>query len=297
MKITDHCNQQSDSPIFICDYSPLKSGGPETWSPAAKIDADYIAVAYNPGKVVRTNSAFLAYAIRHHTGRDVIFNLGTRDMNKLAIQSLLLGAQALSLENVMILQGDPFTEKQLEQVVEVSDYTPTELIRSIAEMNAGRDYKGLGLQKPTDFCIGGTVDLGRGVSDETRLAVKKVESGAEFLVTQPVFNPEIIQEFIDLYESISGSQPSIPIFWGLQVFVEGGVIFSSVPEHLREELNRGRSGIEIAVEVYHTIKEAAAGRFYLNSSNPKRRPKRLRRCTKLPRSGKMIFLSIVLLVQ
>ena len=150
MKVTDKCAAQGDQMLFVCDFSPLKSSASAGQvQNAAILDADYISVAYNPGKAVRVDSAALAYTIKQQAGRDVIFNLATRDMNKLAMQSHLLGAEMLGLENVMVIGGDPFTEKDLARQRDVSDFRPTELIQAIGEMNKGLDFKGFKL-KTTD---------------------------------------------------------------------------------------------------------------------------------------------------
>ncbi|HLF89375.1 MAG TPA: methylenetetrahydrofolate reductase [Anaerolineales bacterium] len=263
MKITERCTQQGDETLFICDYSPPKSGGPETWEPAKHLNAEYICVAYNPGKAVRVNSAALAYTIKQETGRDAIFNLSPRDMNKLALQSLLLGAQLLGLNNVLVLQGDPFTPKQLANVKDVSDFTSTGLMQAIAKMNEGLDYKGLKLDSPTSFCIGATMDLGRGIEHEASLAHRKVQAGAQFFLTQPVFSPATIHQILETYETTAGYALTQPIFWGVQIFVQGGVIFSSVPERIRTDLEKGRDGVEIALETLAAFREAGINRFYL----------------------------------
>ena len=106
------------------------------------VEADFISVAYNPGKAVRVNSAFAARWLEERTGKGVVFTLATRDMNKLAAQSLLLGADLLGLENAVVLQGDRFSEQELELIVSVDDFSPTELLRSIQAMNEGIDYRG-----------------------------------------------------------------------------------------------------------------------------------------------------------
>jgi methionine synthase / methylenetetrahydrofolate reductase(NADPH) len=263
MKITDCCAQQGAETLYICDYSPLKSGGPETWEPVKQLNADYICVAYLPGKAVRVQSAALAHTIQQQTGRGAIFNLSPRDMNKLALQSLLLGAQLLGLDNVLVLQGDPFTQKQLADVKDVSDFTSTGLMQAIAGMNQGLDYKGLKLDRPTDICIGGTADLSRGVEHEAALLHKKVEAGAHFFITQPVFSAEEIHRFLEVYETIARSPLTQPIFWGVQVFVRGGVIFSGVAEKIRAELERGRDGVDIALETIANFQEAGIKRIYL----------------------------------
>jgi homocysteine S-methyltransferase len=263
MKITDRCAAQRDETLIICDFSPLKSGRPESFEPALSLDADYISVAYVPGKAVRVSSIALAQAIRHNSNCDAIFNLGTRDMNKLAIQSQLLGAQLMGLANVLVLQGDPFTEKQRAKVKEVADFTPSGLIASIQNMNKGLDYKGLKLQSRTDFCVGATVDLSRGMKAEASLTAKKIRAGADYLLTQPIFNAESAFEFVGQCEAELETGIEAPIFWGLQVFAEGGLIFSSVPDAVRERVEAGEDGIKIAVDIYEQLRSAGINRFYL----------------------------------
>jgi homocysteine S-methyltransferase len=184
-------------------------------------------------------------------------------MNRLAIQSHLLGAQMLGLENLMVLQGDRFTEKDLARVKDVSDFKPTELIQAVAAMNQGIDFKGLKLTRPTNFCIGASVDLGRGVQREARLAHRKETAGAHFFLTQPVFSTGEMEAFLDAYQEISGEVLSQPVFFGLQVLVSGGVIFSNVPEAIRQDLEKGRAGTDIALELLHKFQDAGFRRIYL----------------------------------
>ena len=117
MKVTDACANQGDETLFVCDFSPLKSSAPDKpLQDTGQLGADYICVAYNQGKAVRVNSAALAYTIKEGTGTDVIFNLSPRDMNKLALQSLLLGADMLGLDNVLVIQGDSLSDKDLSRM-------------------------------------------------------------------------------------------------------------------------------------------------------------------------------------
>ena len=176
-KITDKYEQSADTPLVICDFSPPRGAGPELLEPAGRIDADWISVAYNPGKSTRVSSPIAAHWIKENLGRDVVFTLATRDMNKIAVQSLLLGAQLMGLENVVVVQGDRLTERDLSRVRDVSDYRPTELLGAIREMNQGIDFKGLKLRSPTDFCVGASIDLGRGVEREVLLARRRSRRG------------------------------------------------------------------------------------------------------------------------
>jgi 5,10-methylenetetrahydrofolate reductase len=264
MKVTERCDSQGDELLIVCDFSPLKSSGAaEHVENASLLDADYISVAYNPGKAVRVDSAMLAYTIKQQAKRDVIFNLATRDMNRLAMQSHLLGAEMLGLENVMVVGGDPFTEKDLTRLRDVSDFTPTQLIQAIDQMNQGLDFKGFKLKRPTDICAGASIDLGRGAEREARLTVRKVKAGAQFFLAQPVFDKAEIVSFLEVYEATAGSELDTPVFFGLQVLVKGGVLFSNVPETIAQDLDNGREGVDIALELLADLQEIGIKRIYL----------------------------------
>lgn len=263
MKVTDKVRESGGAPVFICDFSPPRGAGPEVVAPARAIEADYICVAYNPGKAVRVDSAAMAAAIKREVGRDVVFNLATRDMNKLAVQSHLLGAQLSGLENLVVLAGDAFGERDQAQAIEVSDFRPTELIASIAAMNAGMDYKGSRLRSPTDFCIGASIDLTRGVDREARLAWRKAQAGAHFFLTQPIFDPAEIEQFRLAYAALGGTEMTQPIFWGVQILAKDGVIFSSVPPEVRRDLEAGRPGTDIALALLRQLFAAGVHTIYL----------------------------------
>ena len=263
MKVTDKCAAQGARAVFICDFSPPRSADPDALERANGIDADFICVAYNPGKAVRVDSAMLAYSIKRHTGKDVIFNLATRDMNKLALQSHLLGAQMLGLENLMLLKGDDFSERDLAQIKNVGDFTPTGLMASVESMNQGMDFRGSKLRAGTDFCIGASIDLSRGLEGEAALAYRKACSGAQFFLTQPVFSTEDVTAFLEAYRGVSGEELSQPVFFGLQVLQKDGIIFSSVPDEIRQDLDRGREGSDIALELLHDFLDFGIKRIYL----------------------------------
>ena len=261
MKVIDVAFETTGHSSIMCDFSPPRSGEPNIVI-QAQIDANLILVAYNPGKAVRTSSPMLAAAIQQ-SGKDTVFTIATRDMNKLAVQSLLLGAQTLGLQNVVVVQGDPFSDRRISGVASVNDYRPTELIADIAMLNRGIDFKGRRLGVPTDFCIGASVDLGRGIEKEARLALKKVQSGAEFLITQPIFDVDHVARFRESYGYHAGKAGTLPIFFGLQILENDGVVFTSVPSSIRSELERGRSGIDIALDLYQKFQDARLNNIYL----------------------------------
>ena len=255
VKVTDRSSVATGRPAFICDYSPPRSGRAED-VPIPPANADFVSVAYNPGRAVRVNSVAMAAVLRDRHGADPIFTLATRDMNRLALESLLLGAQALGLENVIAVAGDPFGAR--DTAASVNDFRATELIAAIASLNQGVDHRGRTLRAATDFCIGAVVDLGKGIDAEARLAARKVAAGAHFLITQPVYDPAEVARFAE-----AGGGLGVPVFWGVGLMEPDGVSFASVPEWVTDDLANGRSGVDIALEVWASLRAAGVWDCYV----------------------------------
>ena len=227
------------------------------------LDAEFISVNYSPGKSARVNSAFAATWIKQNLGKEVIFSLSTRDMNRVAAQGLLLGANMMGLENVVVLKGDSFTESEMRITKLVDDYAPTALIRAIADMNRGVDYKGLKLSNPTNFCIGATIDLGRDLERQVALTRKKVEAGAQFFLLQVLFSAERLSEFLKRYTDRYDEELTTPISCGVQVLVEGGVTFGDLPDWVTSSFRKGHSGEDIAVETVNRYLDVGHRFIYL----------------------------------
>ena len=230
---------------------------PAVWTP------DFISVNYNPGRVPRADSAITAHLIRRHTGRDVLFTLAVRDMNPLALQSHVLGASTLGLENLLVLGGDPFPPSRNRRGSCVGTMRPTELMRAVRNMNNGLDGRGRPLESAANLCVGGVIDLGQDVEDAARLTRKKVEAGAQFFVTQPVFDPQQKRAFEVAYEAAAGEPLAAPVFYGLQILWPGRIAFSLVPPHYQRQLERGRSGDDIAMEVWEGLRREGIDTLYL----------------------------------
>ena len=261
-KVSDAGFEVTGRTTFICDYSPPRSGDPgNVDTPPA--GADFLLVNRNPGRAVRTDSAMLAADIRQRTGHEPIFALLTRDMNRLAIQSYLLGAQLLGLENVVVAQGDPFTGAPPGKLSSVHDYRPTELIAAIQQLNQGMDFRGRQLEAPTNFCVGATLDPTGDLDRQVSLVHQKIEAGAGFLVSQPIFDPAEAVRFEERYAATAVRPGLAPVYWGLQLLERGSISMGPVPGKILDELEGGRSGVEIALELYQAFLQASLRNIYL----------------------------------
>ena len=261
--VVEHRFQCTDTVQIVADFSPPKGTDPALLDEAGRLDADFISINYSPGKSARVNSAIAAAWIRQNAGKEVIFSLSTRDMNRVAMQGLLLGADMMDLENVVVLKGDSFTETELAITKPVNDYAPTGLIGAIADMNRGIDYKGLKLQIPTSFCIGATIDLTRSMDRQVELTRKKVEAGAQFFLLQALFSPERLAEFLERYVDRYGEELSSLICCGVQILVEDGVTFGVLPDWVTSALRKGHLGEDIAVETASRYLDGGQRSIYL----------------------------------
>ena len=253
----------SSGPVVLCDCTPPRSADPAALDALGAVGADFVCVAYNPGKLPRADSVSAALAVKARTGTDVVFNLATRDMNKVAVQSRLLGAQMLGLENVVVLQGDGFTPQEAERVKAVNDYTPTALLADAAAMNDGLDYRGAKLRGATSLCIGAAFDLARGIEREAALTRRKVEAGAHFLIAQPVYDLDVRRRFLEAYERLAGGPLALPVFWGVQVLDKDGIVLGDVPPETRQQLDAGRPGADIAAEQLRAFLDDGVRGVYL----------------------------------
>ena len=262
-KITDICNEYPDKTLVICDFSPPRGVSSKLLEQANTLHANWISVAYNPGKSPRISSPIAAHWIKSNVRKDVVFTIAARDMNKLAIQSLLIGAGLLELDNVIVVQGDKFARHELNSVKVVNDYNSTELIKSIKLLNQGKDFRGYQIQAPSKFCIGATVELGLNLTKEARLTKRKIDAGADFLITQPTFTYNKPSEFVRVYESENQETLKVPIFIGVQIMVQDGVTFGPIPNWVTESVSDGCSGDEIALKILSQHIKDGFRHFYL----------------------------------
>ena len=263
-KVTDVLRSTTDRPVFVIDFTPPRGGDPSMLDRLGGLRADFVSVAYNPGKLVRADSVAVARAIRERLGLDVVVNLSPRDMNKIALESCLLGAQMLGLENVVALQGDPLGEREAAHAVSgVHDYTATQLISAMRSLNDGADYRGGKLQASTNLCIGAVLNPSADLEREVWLTLRKVAAGAEFFLSQAVYDLGRRDEFLEQYERIAGKPLDQPVFWGVQVLHKEGVLLGDLPQKIKDDLEGGRSGTDIAIEQVDQLRKQGVRSIYL----------------------------------
>ena len=261
--VLEALEKREQKPFVACDFSPPKAGTEDLLTNIAELTPDMFLVAYAPGKSVRINSIFVADWIQTQVNIPSIFTISPRDMNKNAIQSLLLGAQLRELDNVFIVKGDKFSTQDLVLQNAVDDFKPTELVGSIRSMNERRDFLGKELYYPTTFCIGAALDISRSWKNEAWLTKLKIEQGCDFLISQPVFEPELPDRFLEFYRGEIGENLNVPILWGIQMVDKNTVSFATVPEWVHRKLEDGYLPYEIAINLIGRYLEKGLDTFYL----------------------------------
>jgi len=154
-----------------------------------------VNVTDNQSAVMRLGS--LAASVRlKQEGIEPIFQLTCRDRNRIALQSELLNACSLGIDNALCLTGDHILLGDHKSAKPVFDIDSVELLRIARGMNEGRDMMGNALSQPTDLALGAVVNPGFEPLDLQLFKMEsKIEAGAEFFQTQAIYDPAVFERF------------------------------------------------------------------------------------------------------
>lgn len=178
------------------------------------LGVDAINVPDGPRAMARMSALATALIIEQHVGLETILHYACRDRNLLGMQSDLLGAAGLGLRNLLAVTGDPPKLGPYPQATAVFDVDAIGLVNMLRRLNTGLDLGGAGIGKPTSFSIGvGTNPVAPDLERERHRFRLKVEAGAQWAITQPVFDAECLFRFLDFNESLDGG--GIPIIAGI----------------------------------------------------------------------------------
>jgi methionine synthase I (cobalamin-dependent)/5,10-methylenetetrahydrofolate reductase len=167
----------------------------------AQLGVHAINVPDSPRASARMSAQSLSIQIQQHTGIETILHYTCRDRNVLSIQSDLLGASSIGLHNILCLTGDPPKLGNYPDATAVFDVDAIGLVNIVRRLNHGLDIGANSIGASTNFTIG--VAANPGVPDiehELRRFYYKVEAGAEYAITQPVFDLRLLEEFLNRIE-------------------------------------------------------------------------------------------------
>lgn len=158
---------------------------------------DAVNVTDNQSAVLRLGSLAVSHLLTHE-GIDPVFQLTCRDRNRIALQSDLLSAAALGIENVLLLTGDHMVLGDHPTARGVFDLDSVQLLAAAKGLTEGRDLEGHELETPPDFCLGAVVNPGSDDLDAQLIKMqKKIDAGAQFFQTQAVYDVDVFARFMD----------------------------------------------------------------------------------------------------
>ena len=176
-----------------------------------RLGVDAINVPDSPRASARMSAQSLCVQIQQHVGIETILHYTCRDRNVLSIQSDLLGASSIGLKNILCLTGDPPKLGNYPNATAVFDVDAIGLVNVVKNLNYGLDIGSNSIGESTGFSI--AVAANPGVQDmdqEVRRFAFKVEAGAEYAITQPVFDLRVLEEFLRRIEGFR-----IPVIAGI----------------------------------------------------------------------------------
>jgi methionine synthase / methylenetetrahydrofolate reductase(NADPH) len=241
--------------------------------------AHFVDVNDNPRARARMSGVMASVAIERACGIETIPHLTNRDMSVAGLESLLLGAHAEGVHNILAVTGDPPEEGDYPGARGVYEVDAIGLTRLVTNLNRGEDYHGRGIDAPTSFFCGVAVNPS---ADDLELELerfeRKLEAGAHFAMTQILFDLGYLDSFLAHF----GGRSPVPLLVGvwpmpslqLAVRIHNEVPGIVVPEPVQERLraagtDAAEEGRRLARELIEEAREKAAG-VYLVA--PFRRP-------------------------
>jgi len=164
----------------------------------ANLGVHAIIVGNTPRASARMSAQSLCIQIQQHTGIETILHYTCRDRNLLSIQSDLLGASSIGLRNILCLTGDPPRLGNYPDATQVFDVDSIGLVNIVTGLNRGLDIGSNAIGASTNFTIGVAANPGApDIENELSRFRYKVEAGAEYAITQPVFDPRLLESFLE----------------------------------------------------------------------------------------------------
>ena len=252
---------------------------PKGVSPSKEVDKarklyhagiDAINIPDGPRASARMSALALAAIIQKDVGIETVLHIACRDRNVIGMQSDLLGGWALGLRNILAITGDPPKLGNYPDATAVFDVDAIGLTNIINRLNHGLDIAGNPIGDPTGFCVGVGVNPGAiNLDEELKRLDWKIEAGAEYIITQPVFDIKLLENFMKRIKEIK-----IPLICGIwplvsyrnAEFMNNEVPGASVPQEILERMKKMTTkedgfneGVKIARETFEQVKTFADG--------------------------------------
>lgn len=247
----------------------------------AEAGADVINVADSPMARMRMSPWAVCELIQRTLDIETTLHFPTRGRNLLRVQGDLLAAHALGIRNLFIVMGDPTAIGDYPEAMDNYDLVPSGLIKLVKQnFNAGLDHAGTDIGQPTSFFVGCALNLTpQDVEGEMKNLRRKLKAGADFLLTQPIFQPKIAEEFLFRYQEQYGELKA-PLLVGIlplyslrhAAFLHNEVPGISIPETYYQRIEKAGKkaaweGAQIALELIDAIKPWSNGIYLMPQFN------------------------------
>ena len=247
----------------------------------ADAGADVIDVADSPMARMRMSPWAVCHLIQSQFDVETNLHFPTRGRNLLRVQGDLLAAHAMGVRNVFVIMGDPTAIGDYPDANDSYDLVPTGLLRLIKEgFNTGVDHAGGKIGQPTSFFVGAALNLGATNPErEIKVLRKKLASGADYFMTQPVFEVEKARNFLKIYEDQYGKL-EVPILVGILPlvtdrharFLHNEVPGITIPQAIQDRIagageDMAAEGEKIAVELIEELKQDFQGVYFMPAFN------------------------------
>ena len=227
---------------------------------------DAINVTDLQSSVMRVGSLAVCHLLMDR-GIEPIFQVTCRDRNRLALQSDLLSASILGIENILALTGDYPTLGDHPEAKPVFDLGSVQLLEVIRMLQGGKDMKGNPLKGTPKFCAGAVVNPGADpLEPEIIKMEKKIEAGAQFFQTQAVYDVELFKRFLDAAKHLKTTILAGIVLLksaGMAKYMNKNVAGVFVPDNLILEMettkDKPAKSIEIAARLIKELKPLCRG--------------------------------------
>jgi len=214
---------------------------------------DAINVTDLQSSVMRLGSLAVCVLLKQK-GFEPIYQLTCRDRNRLALQSDLLSAASLGIENVLILTGDHPALGDHPEAKPVFDLDSVQLLQVAKRLTQGFDMKGNKLEGlPPKFCLGAVVNPGADPIEPQIIKMeKKLEAGAEFFQTQAVYDLKVFENFLKKIKHLKTTILAGIVLLksaGMARYMNKNVAGVYVPEDLIKEMEEAKNKVEKSVEI------------------------------------------------
>ncbi|MBN2738688.1 MAG: bifunctional homocysteine S-methyltransferase/methylenetetrahydrofolate reductase [Spirochaetales bacterium] len=223
-----------------------------------------------PRASARISGIMTAVQIESQAKIETVFHYCCRDRNLIGMQSDLLGAYAMGIRNILIVTGDPPKLGGYPNATGVFDVDSIGLTTLVSRLNRGVDFGGNDLGKTTSFVIGvGANPASLSLNYEIERTYKKVEAGAQFIITQPVFDTAVLDRFLEKVKDIN--VPILAGAWPLAsyknaLFLQNEVPEVDIPEPIMERMKATKTkeeaieeGIAITTEIIAQVQTKIRG--------------------------------------